>query len=623
MAALAIATISLPPARAAVDFLRDIRPILETSCVECHAYGRSQGDFSLEDRMSMLSHTSAVLPGDAGGSRLLALVRGDDPDLVMPFRGPRLSDNEVALLEAWLREGALWPEHFAFREQRSSILPRRPDPPATTTSSGAHPIDRFVGAYADARGVALEPTVTDHAFLRRASLDLVGLLPSHAQIERFVTDSDPQRRSALVRSLLSDQDAYAAHWLSFWNDLLRNDYSGTGYIDGGRKQISRWLYAALRDNLPYDRFATELVDPGPESEGFAAGIAWRGEASASQIPELQFARSVSQVFLGTNVKCASCHDSFINDWKLADTYALAAVTADRPLELHRCDKPTGEMARAGFLFPEIGDLDPEAPRAARLARFAELLTSPENGRFARTIVNRLWQRLMGRGLVEPVDDLEQPAWSADLLDYLASDLIDHGFDLKRTLETIATSVAYQRRTVAVDSQVAPEHFEFRGPTPKRLSAEQLVDALWTLSGLTPEAPDRVFQEESAGHELRVRAALVPADSLMRSLGRPNREQVVSTRPSELVTLQALELTNGQAVSEYLAAAAHRIAAGAELAGRSEREQVERIFLELLSRPPTADEAAIALSLLESGTGTAPMEDLLWVLLMHPEFQLVG
>ncbi len=125
---------------------------------------------------------------------------------------------------------------------------------------------------------------------------------------------------------------------------MRNDYVGTGYIDGGRRPISRWLITALRGNKPYDAFVRELVAPSVESEGFANGIIWRGRVNASQIRELQFSQNVGQVFLGINLKCASCHDSFIDDWKLEDAYGLAAVVADAPLEIHRCDMPTGRTA---------------------------------------------------------------------------------------------------------------------------------------------------------------------------------------------------------------------------------------------------------------------------------------
>ena len=145
-----------------------------------------------------------------------------------------------------------------------------------------------------------------------------------------------------------------------FNTTLRsgsNDYRGTGYVDGGRKQISGWLYQALLDNMPYDRFVRELINPTPASEGFIAGIKWRGRINASQVPEIQFSQNISQVFLGINMKCASCHDSFIDSWKLDDAYSLAAVITDRPLEIHRCDKPTGRKAVPGFLFPKLGTID--------------------------------------------------------------------------------------------------------------------------------------------------------------------------------------------------------------------------------------------------------------------------
>jgi hypothetical protein len=194
----------------------------------------------------------------------------------------------------------------------------------------------------------------DAAFLRRVSLDLVGLLPTPERLEAFLADPAPDKRERAVGELLDDDQAYAEHWLTFWNDLLRNDYEGTGYIDGGRKAITPWLYRALRENTPYDRFVRELISPTPESEGFIKGIKWRGAVNASQVPELQFAQNVGQVFLGVNLKCASCHDSFIDSWKLDDTYALAAVIADAPLELYRCDKPTGATGPGPIPLPRAG-----------------------------------------------------------------------------------------------------------------------------------------------------------------------------------------------------------------------------------------------------------------------------
>src|SRR5262249_52097769 len=144
------------------------------------------------------------------------------------------------------------------------------------------------------------------------------------------------KRARLVQLLLADNQRYAEHWLTFWNDLLRNDYRGTGYIDGGRKQISAWLFSALVTNLPYDRFVAQLIHPATNSEGFTKGIIWRGAVNASQVAPMQAAQNISQVFMGVNLKCASCHDSFINDWTLADSYSLANAYATNELEIFQC-----------------------------------------------------------------------------------------------------------------------------------------------------------------------------------------------------------------------------------------------------------------------------------------------
>ena len=144
----------------------------------------------------------------------------------------------------------------------------------------------------------------------------------------------PDRRERLIDRLLADDVARAEHWLTFWNDLLRNDYAGTGFITGGRRQISGWLYRALLENRPYDAMVRELIAPSSNAtDGFLNGIRWRGTVSASQQPEVQFAQNAGQVFLGINLKCASCHDSFIDRWTLDEAYGLAAIYSQRPLEL--------------------------------------------------------------------------------------------------------------------------------------------------------------------------------------------------------------------------------------------------------------------------------------------------
>ncbi len=470
-----------PPATAPVDFVRDIQPLFESACVKCHAKGKEKGGFSLETREALLrgGDTGAgAVVGKSAESLIVESVSGLDEDLIMPKKGSRWTAAQVGLLRAWIDQGAVWPAGVTFAKPPPANL--HPHAVPLVARPSVHPIDNLLANYFAAHALDFPAPVDDRTFARRAWLDLIGLLPTPQETDDFLRDTAADKRPRLIRRLLQDRRNYAEHWLTFWNDLLRNDYKGAGFIDGGRKQISDWLYQSLVANKPYDRFVAELVSPTPEREGFSRGIVWRGNVNASMLPPMQAAQSVSQVFLGVNLKCASCHDSFVSDWSLADAYGMAAVYADGPLELIHCDKPTGKKAAIRFLYPEIGALDPALPRAARLERFAALLTAPANGRLPRTLVNRLWSRLLGRGLVEPLDDMEKPAWSTPLLDWLAEDFVAHGYDVQHTLEVICTSAAYQ--LPAAETPDEKEAFVFRGPLTRRLSAEQFSDAVSAITG---------------------------------------------------------------------------------------------------------------------------------------------
>jgi Protein of unknown function (DUF1549)/Protein of unknown function (DUF1553)/Planctomycete cytochrome C len=473
----------LPPAAThTVDFSREIKPLLEASCIKCHGRGKAKGGWAIDNRETFLKGGDsgpAAIPGKGGESLVVEAVSGSNPDLIMPEKGSKFTPEQVGLLRAWIDQGMAWDTQVTFgRLPPINLHPRAVEPP----SGSGLPVDRFIAAYFTKQGIESPAVVTDAVFARRAYLDTIGLLPSPEALRAFAEDKSPGKRARLVRQLLGRDMDYAQHWLSFWNDVLRNDYRGTGYIDGGRKQITGWLFEALLKNKPYDKFVAELIDPSPESEGFSKGIVWRGVVNSSQTPEMQAAQNISQVFMGVNLKCASCHDSFINDWTLADSYGLASVYAQGPLEMFKCDAPTGQRASMKFIFPELGRLDGESDRKARLKHLAGIVTAPENGRLTRTIVNRVWGRLMGRGLIDPVDEMDRPAWHPDLLDWLAQDLVANGYDLKHTLETIMTSRAYQLPAVAVSERVEQD-FVFRGPTVRRLSAEQFVDAVSELTGV--------------------------------------------------------------------------------------------------------------------------------------------
>ena len=613
-----------PPAKRAVNFSRDIKPIFEKSCVQCHGHGRAKGGFQIDTRQTLLAGGDsgpAIVPGKSAESLIIELVMGFDPDNVMPKKGTKLTREQIALMRAWIDQGAPWDAGVSFaKAEPRNLNTRRPTLPGAT-SKVRHPVDRLLAPYFAKNGVRSDRVVDDRTFARRVYLDVLGLLPPPEALEAFVAARAPDKRAKLVRRLLDDNENYALHWMSFWNDLLRNDYRGTGYIDGGRKQITQWLFAALETNKPYDQFVAELVNPTPASEGFSRGIVWRGVVNASQTPAMQAAQNISQVFMGVNLKCASCHDSFINDWTLADAYGMAAIYANEPLEMVHCDKPTGRLATPKFLYPALGNVEFSANRAERLKLLAQVITQRQDGRLTRTLVNRLWHRFFGRGLVEPLDDMEQPAWHADLLDWLAEDFADHGYDVKHLIEMMLTSRAYQMPAVPVTEQAA-SNYVFRGPFVRRMSAEQFLDAVGTLTCVWYGKPAAtIIRKDGTTNRFNViRAALVPADSLQVALGRPNREQVVPARQTVATTLQALELTNGSELARLL-----RRGAEQTLKRRpdiSAQTLSKDLWQRALGRDPTRAEAEVASDLLGNPVRQDGLEDLFWAMLMLPQFQLI-
>lgn len=608
-----------------IDFAHDVVPILKARCASCHTNGTYKGGLSLDTREDLLK-SKMVVPGKSAQSELIARVTSKDLDTRMPPKGDPLTAKDVKILTAWIDAGAPWESGYTFKPATyvAPLKPRRVTLPKAQPGR-EHPIDRILDSYYGEQKVASPPPLDDATFARRVSFDLIGLPPTASELDAFVADRSPDKRARLVQRLLGENRSYADHWMAFWNDLLRNEYRGTGYIDGGRTQITAWLYQSLLDNKPYDRLARELISPIPGSEGFAKGIKWRGAVNASQVVELQFAQNVGQVFFGANLKCASCHDSFIDHWKLADAYGLAAVIADKPLAVHRCDKPTGATAGPKFLFPELGTINPMAPKAKRLEQLAALVTHPDNGRFPRTIANRLWDRLMGHGIVHPVDVMGNKPWSADLLDYLATYLVDQGYDLKKLMEHIATSHAYQARAIARPKEDEGGPYVFRGPEVKRMTAEQFVDAISIVTGTAPAkpiAPATIppFPESVPVERRLVRATLGHCDDLQRSLGRPNREQVVTVRPEQLTTLEALDLLNGKTLAGMLTTGGVNVM---KANPKATSDQVtEFVFVRMLARRPTSEELAAARGLLGETPTAERVADLLGVVIMLPEFQLV-
>jgi mono/diheme cytochrome c family protein len=610
-----------------IDFAHQILPLLKARCSKCHTAGTYKGDMSMDTRESLLK-SKAIKPGDAAQSELIKRVTSTNADERMPPKGDALSAAEINLLKRWIDEGANWQEGFSFARQKTATVPIalvRPELPEARDGR-QHAIDRFADTYFAQNGVSFPKPVDDATFARRASLDLVGLLPTPARLEKFLADSSPNKRELYIDELLDNNVAYADHWLTFWNDLLRNDYTGTGYIEGGRKQITEWLYAALLSNKPYDEFTRELISPSLASEGFIRGFKWRGTVNASQSPEMQFAQNVGQVLLGVNLKCASCHDSFIDDWKLTDSWGMASIIADQPLEMFRCDVPTGKTAAPAFIFPELGTIDASLPPKERLEHLSKIMTDPKNGRWSRTLVNRVWHRLFGRGIVHPVDAMDGAPWSPELLDFLAVELRDNTYDVKDLLRRIANSQIYQSRCAEPADPAASDAIAFRGSVARRLTAEQFIDAIWQVTETAPTKPLNGVNAKRPSIEFEIRgnaparAALMKTDLLMRSLGRPNRDQVVTTRPEDLSTLVALDMTNGPAMAELIGkGAANWRSKRADL---SADQTIHAIYKATLCRRATQTEVATAREILGQKIDDESLADLLWCVVMLPEFQLV-
>ncbi|MFP6901259.1 MAG: DUF1549 domain-containing protein, partial [Opitutales bacterium] len=340
---LILAAACAAPWASAIDFDKEVKPVLERRCAKCHAYGERKGGLSMETRESLLKggeNGKVVEAGKPKGSLFLELLEEEDASDRMPQKADKLPAEEIALLKAWVKADLPWAEGFAFRHPKAPVAPRVVKlPPAKNGLN--HPVDRFLQPYFAKQGMKQSKLVDDRTFLRRVYLDLIGLPPTPEQYGAFAEDKDPAKYEKVVDSLLTNDEHYMQHWISFWNDAFRNSYTRQ-YHGGNKYRLTNWLKASLKANKPYDQFARDLLSPNAgDQAAFIDGIKWRGTVNSSQVVEMQAAQNVAQVFLGLNLKCASCHDSFINDWTLDQSYAFASVFANAPMEKHRCDKPTG------------------------------------------------------------------------------------------------------------------------------------------------------------------------------------------------------------------------------------------------------------------------------------------
>ena len=547
-----------------IDFDRDVHTIIAAKCLACHSAEKRSGGLSLATYSDVLDggrSGAAVRPGNSAGSLIIARITGSAAPQ-MPFALPPLSEAEINTIRVWIDQGArATPTSAPARGKWEAPLTlERPSVPNATWKTWTSPLDRIVSVYLAKDGVAEPTLVSDAVFARRVYLDVHGLLPSPEDLQAFLNDSSPNKREALVSKLLADDQRYAENWISFWNDLLRND-EGVSYFSetAGRKSISDWLFNSLKTDVHYDEMVTRLLNPrGPQDpSGFLQGVNWRGTVNASQTPAMQAAQNTAQIFLGINLKCNSCHDSFISKWKLKDAYSLAAYfTVEDKLELYRCDVAQHQYAQAAFLYPELNQDPKTDSQDDRRAAAAAIFTDPRNGRLPRTVVNRIWQRFLGHGIVENPDEMDGEPWSPQLLDWVASDFVDSHYDLKHLIATILNSRTYQMAAVPQKGE-QPKEFTFRGPLVRRLTAEEFSDAIGSITGkwelYQPARQNDPFAPLPPGAAplAATRDWKAAATPLTRALGRPIRDQVYSTRDNQATTLQALELTNGETLTHWL------------------------------------------------------------------------
>ena len=657
-------------AAAAVSYTRDVKPLLESYCSECHSSDEVKGGFDASTVESLMKGGKkahpAIIPKQPDTSPLVQYLRGQrEPQ--MPKGKVKLNEDELHLIRSWIAAGALddtgkvaalagttkaasarlgfntndpaaeaalnvlmfsadnKERLIAERTIRTAYLPKLPPPPQ---SKGAafNVIDQFIAAKWEQAGLPearkAPPVCSDTAFLRRIYLDVTGVIPSLAEAQKFLADTSPDKRVRLVDELLARNADSAANWVPFWEDALG---SVNANLQGGiptHGSYRKWIYQSFLENKPYDVMVAELIDPlmpgyqkpiVSEPNGHREVTGYIQNATHTQT--IQSAANVAQTFLGTGMKCASCHNHFLNtEWPQARFLAFGGMFATNDLESIRCEQHSGKFIAAKFPF-DLPDVPADVPKDydQRLHRVAQLLVDPTNPRFAKTIVNRLWKRYIGIGLFAPEDDfrLDRPASHPELLDWLADDFIHHGYDLKHTIRLILTSRTYQLK---YDPELE-DHFDvakptvaryYRSPSLRKLTAEELIDSIRLATEQKLDPMKRLYLDNAS-------------TALTRALGKPaSRNEISTSRSEDVAVVQSLELLNGEDFYQliYNSSMLDKASQSKDLA-----QATEQLYWIALNRPASGKECRATEPLLATG-GKEPVGDVLWALFTSPEFQFI-
>lgn len=487
-------------------------------------------------------------------------------------------------------------------------------------------IDRLVYARLRKMGILPSDGCTDEEFIRRVSLDLIGKLPTAERVRIFLADVRPDKRRHLVDELLEDSN-YADHWAVVWGDLIRPNPSRVGvkpvYL------LDEWIRDSFRSNKPYDQMVRELLTAKGSSHQYGPVAMFRDKRDPVDTSSF-----VSQIFLGVRLDCAKCHHHPNEKWSQEDYYQLAAFFAQMKRKGQGISAPiSGEPeywwygAAGSVSHPVTGAImvpkppdGPEMPYDGKQdprEKLADWMVAKENPFFAKAIVNRIWSHLLGRGIVDPVDDLRvsNPPSNEELLDFLAKDFASHGYDFKHLFRLITNSRIYQLSSRPNDQNIT-DNRNYSRFLKRRLGAEVLLDAVSDLTAVK-DSFGGMPAESRAVQTWNVKLS----SEFLDAFGRPNAsEECPCERDRKSSVVQALHLMNSTALQGKLKNPSGR-AAKLSKDHLSVPDLVHEIYLSAYSRKPSDDELSHSVRFLE-GRGEerqTAIEDLMWSLINSAEF----
>jgi hypothetical protein len=499
----------------------------------------------------------------------------------------------------------------------------RPGTPFTAPQTPAfNYIDTYVYAKLNKLHIVPSEVCSDEAFLRRIYIDLIGLLPPPAEREKFLADTDPRKREKWVGALL-ERPEFKDIWVMKWAEMLQIR-TANGMSQKALLLYDKWLRDRIKAGVTIDRVVRDLLPANGGTFENPAVNYYQTETTPALLAE-----NVAQVFLGTRIQCAQCHNHPFDRWTTNDYYGFAAFfcqigykNAQDPRELTIFNAGEGEMRHPvgnRLVQPKyLGTAGPErlADQDYR-AVLADWLASPDNPAFTRNIGNIAWAHFFGKGIVEPVDDVRvsNPPSNRELLDALGKKVAEYRFDIKKLARDICLSRSYQLSTRRNPTNEWDQR-NFAHQTVRRMRAEVLLDCITQVTETSNQLPGlplggRAVQIPDAGNRRT-------SNYFLTTFGRSSRETACSCEVKTAPTLsQALHLINGETTSGKIAEGG---VVARLLAKKDQPAVAKELYLRCLYRPPTASEAErIATKLSQSPDKKQALEDLFWALLNTNEF----